>query len=96
MGEFTCFDTLAINGYSKSVLSGYWKRRLNWVFKIDYRLMQVKSILQYFQPSLSYHLSLRSLLYLFFECPLKTGFTVLLTQMGDLISLCSHVLTFWL
>ena len=36
------------------------------VFKTDYRLMPVKkgSILQYFRPSLSYHLSLRSLFYL--------------------------------
>ena len=43
------------------------------IFKSNYRLMQVKSIaecskgsiLQYFQPSLSYHLSLRSLFCLF-------------------------------
>ena len=43
------------------------------VFKTDYRLMHVKSIaecskgsiLQYFRPSLSYHLSLRSLIGLF-------------------------------
>ena len=42
-------------------------------FKTNYRLMQVKSIaecskgsiLQYFRPSLSYHLSLRSLFCLF-------------------------------
>ena len=45
------------------------------VFKANYRLMQVKgtaecskrSILQYFCPSLSYDLSLRSLFCLFFE-----------------------------
>ena len=46
----------------KSVLSGHSKRRANIGFKTDYRLMQVKSIseesiLQYFRPSLSYHLS---------------------------------------
>ena len=35
-----------------------------------------RSILQYFPPSLSYHLSLCSLFCLFFEWPLKTGFTV--------------------
>ena len=48
-------------------------------FKNNYRLMQIKSIaecskgsiLQYFQPSLSYHWSLRSLI-----CPIKTGLTV--------------------
>ena len=34
------------------------------VFKTDYRLMQVKCIAE-FQPSLSYHLSLRSLFCLF-------------------------------
>ena len=34
------------------------------------------SILQYFRPSLSYHSSFRSLICLFFEWPLKTGFTV--------------------
>ena len=53
----------------KPVLSGHSKRRLKLVFKTDYRLMQVKSIaecskgsiLQYFRPSSSYHLSLRSL-----------------------------------
>ena len=58
--------------------------------------MQVKSIaecskvtiLQYFWPSLSYHLSLRSLFCLFFEWPLKTGFTVLFS-----IALTSVTLT---
>ena len=50
----------------KPVLSGHSKRRPKLVFKTAYRLMQVKSIaecsngsiLQYFRPSLSYHLSL--------------------------------------
>ena len=50
------------------VLSGHSKEDQNLVFKTEYRLMQVKgiaefskgSILQYFRPSLSYHLSLRS------------------------------------
>ena len=50
------------------------------IFKTNYCLMQVKSIaecskgsiLQYFQPSLSYHLSLRSLLSIF-ERPFYTG-----------------------
>ena len=48
----------------KPVLSGHSKRRPKIVSKTDYRLMQVNSIgsiLQYFQTSLSYHLSLRSL-----------------------------------
>ena len=71
--------------YSKTCLK--WPLKANTkklVFKTDYRLMQVNSIaecskgsiLQYFQPSLSFHLSLRSFLSIF-EWPLKTGFTVL-------------------
>ena len=39
------------------------------------------SILQYFWPSLSYHLLLRSLFFVFFEWLLKTCFTVLTTYM---------------
>ena len=50
----------------KPVLSGHSKRTSKLVFKTDYRLMKVQSIaecskgsiLQYFRPSLSYHLSL--------------------------------------
>ena len=49
------------------------KKTKKLVFKTNYRLMQVKSIaesskgsiLQFFRPSLSYHLSLRSLFCLF-------------------------------
>ena len=35
------------------------------------------SILQYFRPSLSYHLSFRSLFCLFFEWTFDTGFNVI-------------------
>ena len=68
----------------KPVLSGHSKK------KTSYCLMQVKSIaecskgsiLQFFWPSLSYHLLLRSLFCLFFErLLLKTCFTVLTTNM---------------
>ena len=41
------------------------------------------SILQYFRPSLSYRLSLRSFLSIF-DWPLKTGFTVPLTAASTL------------
>ena len=41
-----------------------------------YHLMQVKSIAEYFPPSLSYRLSLRSLFMSIFEWPFFTGFTV--------------------
>ena len=52
----------------KLVLSGHSKRPQKLVFNTNYCIMQVKSIaecskgsiLQYFRPSLSYHLSLRS------------------------------------
>ena len=63
----------------KPVFSGHSKRRPKLVFKTDYRLMQVKSIaecspwsiLQYFLPSLSYHLSFRFLFCLFLSCRLR-------------------------
>ena len=72
--------------YSKTCLKRPLSKRPNLVFKTDYRLMQVKSIaecskgsiLQSFGPSLSYHLALRPLFCLFFEWPLKTGFTIIL------------------
>ena len=59
----------------KLVLGGHSKKTKKLVFNIDYCLMQVKSIaecskgsiLQYFPPSLSYHLPLRPLLCLFFS-----------------------------
>ena len=55
--------------YSKTCLKPPLPKRpkdQKLVFKTNYRLMQVKrSILQYFQPSLRYHLSLRSLFCLF-------------------------------
>ena len=38
--------------------------------------MLQESILQYFLPSLSYHLSLKSFFLSIFEWPLKAGFTV--------------------
>ena len=55
------------------------KKKTKMGFKTDYRLMQVKSIaeyskgsiLQYFRPSLSYHLLLRPLFYLFLSGRLR-------------------------
>ena len=63
----------------KPVLSGHWKRRPKLVFRTNYGLMQVKSIaecskgsiLQYFRPSLSYHLSLIPLFCLFLSGRLR-------------------------
>ena len=63
----------------KPALSGHSKRRPKLFFKTDCCLMQVKSIaecfkrsiLQYFRPSLSYHMSLISLLCLFLSGRLR-------------------------
>ena len=65
----------------KPVLSGHSKRRPKLVFNTYYPLMQVKSIaecskgsiLQYFRPSLSYFLSLRSLFCLLLSGRLRQG-----------------------
>ena len=65
----------------RPVLSGHSKRRPKLFLKTDYRLMQVKSIaecskgsiLQFFRPSLSYHLSLKSLFCLFLIGRLRQG-----------------------
>ena len=66
-------------GTVKPVLSSHSKRRSKIIFKTNYRLMQViyiaecskGSILQYFRPSLSLHLSLRSLFCLFLNGHLR-------------------------
>ena len=55
--------------YGKTCLKLSLKKTPKYVFKTDNRIMQVESgkwsILQYFQPALSYHLSLRPLFCLF-------------------------------
>ena len=40
----------------KLVLNDHSKKRQKYVFKTGNCLMQVRSILQYFQPTLNYHL----------------------------------------
>ena len=63
----------------KPVLNDHSQKHQKLVFKPNYHLMQVKSIaecskgsiLQYFRPSLSYHLSLRSLFCLFLSGHLR-------------------------
>ena len=72
-------EIFSSNNTVKPVLSGHSKRTPKLVFKTDYLLMQVKSIaecskgsiLQYFQPSLSYHLSLKSFFCLFLSGRLR-------------------------
>ena len=84
---------------SKTCLKQPLKKKTKIGFKTDYRLMQVKSIaecsngslLQYFPPSLSYHLSLRSLFCLFFEWPLKTGFTVVCLNLFNFLPYFMYV-----
>ena len=90
----------------KPVLSGHSKRRPNIVFNTEYRFMQIKSIaecngsiLQYFRPSLRYHLSLRSLFCLFLIGCLRQvllyGLSVILTLITLDIS-CTTFLQFLL
>ena len=55
----------------KPVLSGHSKRRPKLVFNTYYRLMQVKSIAECSNASLSYHLSLRSVFCLFLSGRLR-------------------------
>ena len=65
--------TLTLPYTVKPVKNGHFQIHRKLVYKTNYRLMQVKSIaecskgsiLQYFRPSLSYHLSLSSLFFLF-------------------------------
>ena len=65
--------------YSKTCLKWPLSKRPKLFFKTNYRLMQVKSIaecskgsiLQYFGPSLNYHLSLRSSFCLFLSGRLR-------------------------
>ena len=68
--------------YSKICLNGHSHKEQKLVFKIIYSFMQVKriaecskgSILQYFRPSLTYHLSLRALFCLFLSDHLRRVF----------------------
>ena len=68
----------------KPVYNGHPQKDRKFVFKTNYHLTQVKSIaecskgsiLQYFLPSLSYHLSFRSLVFSIFEWLFNSGFTV--------------------
>ena len=80
----------------KPVYNSHSQKDQKLVFKTNYHLMQVKSkgsILQYFQPSLSYHLSLSSLFCLF----LSGGFTqVLLYTNGADIDDMPHFAAFYL
>ena len=69
-------NTVQQNGHSQK----YWK----WLFRTNYRLMQViriaecskGSILQYFRPSIGYQLSLRPFILFIFEWPFYLSFTV--------------------
>ena len=68
----------------KPVKNGHFQKVQKLVYKTNYLLMQVKSIaecskgsiLQYFWPSLSYHLSFKIFILSIFEWLFYTGFTV--------------------
>ena len=76
---FLAYVKIEMLRYSKTCLKDRSQKAKKMVFKTNYRLMQVKSIaecskgsiLQYFRPSLSYHLSLRSSLCLFLSGHLR-------------------------
>ena len=80
-------------GYNtvQPVYNGHSQKRQKLVFKLNYRLMQVKniaecskgSILQYFRPSLSYHSSFNSLFCLFLSGCLRQ---VLLYSKGSAVA----------
>ena len=85
------------------VLSGHSKGRPKIGFQDRLSLnagQKYCRMLQYFRPSLSYHLSLRPFLSIF-EWPLKTGFTVLRIILGiwyigiSLDSSCNAALRVW-
>ena len=84
-------NSLAPYMYSKTCVKRTLSKRPKiGVFKINYRLMQVesfaecskRSILQYFRPSLSYHLSLRSLFCLFLSGRLHRFYCTLPSDTG--------------
>ena len=74
----------------KPALSGHTKRRPKIVFQDrlslnagqKYCRMLQESILQYFRPSLSYHLSLRHLIHLFLSCCLRQVLMYLWGNLG--------------
>ena len=73
----------------KPVLNSHYQKDKKLVLKTVYHLMQVKSIaewsiLQYFRPSLSYHLTSRSLFCLFLRGRLRQ----VLLYTSDLNTLC--------
>ena len=78
--------------YNKTCVKQTLSKRPKMVFKTNHLLMQVKSIaecskgsiLQYFLPSLSYHLSLRSLFCLFYRGFIVLAKTSYLLYLGKL------------
>ena len=84
------------HGTVKPVLSSHSKRRPKIGSQTDYRLMQVKitprSILQYFRPSFSNHLSLRSLFCLFLSGRLRQVLLYVLLVCFDALRLSTNQL----
>ena len=75
---------IEIQYYSKTCLKRLLKKKTKISFQDrlslnagqKYCRMLQDSILQYFRSALSYHLVFKICVLSFFECPLKTGFTV--------------------
>ena len=88
------------------VLSGHSKKKIGFQDRLSlnagqtYCRMPQESILQYFRPSFSYHISFKTFVLSFIEWPLKTGFTVIgcdvkLISMVDIWSYLRHGTWFW-
>ena len=105
-----CLQHIHVHCTVKPVLNSHSKRRQKLVLKTDYPLMQVESIaecskgsiLQYFRPSLSYYLSLRSLFCLFLSGRLRQVLLYSKSSNSEpaheilvLIALLSNVQTCW-
>ena len=83
-----------IKQYSQACLKRPLKKKTKIVFQDQlllnagqkYCRMLQESILQYFRPALSYHLSLRPLFFSNFKWPLNTGLTVLRLDCGQIES----------
>ena len=75
------------NMYSKICLKRPLKKKTKIVFQDQLSLNAGQVLLQYFRPSLSYHLPFRPLFLSIFEWPLKTGFTYHKLDIG--CSLCT-------
>ena len=89
------YSILTADDSIKPFFRDHWKQKTNfsWMQAKSIAECSKGSILQYFWSSLSYHLLLRSLFFVFFEWLLKICFTVLTTYMYFLF--CGGIFLKW-